>query len=78
MNEYDNFYFILNHYEPLKLDEENPLPIEYYVAAVGSQYTKKDILNIIKKLNFRGFQNLKKDEILKFLYSQKIDFNLLI
>ena len=74
----NDFYYILELYELLKLEKDNPIPMEYYVGAIRAQYTKKDILNILKKLNFRGFQDLKKDECIRFLYTQKIDFNLLI
>ena len=53
---------------------EEPMRVEVYTDMLDYAYFKHDLLTIFRKLNFKGFQNMKKCEIINFLYYQ--DFNL--
>ena len=53
---------------------EEPMRVEVYTDMMDYAYFKHDLLVIFRKLNYKGFQNMKKCDIINFLYYQ--DFNL--
>tara|TARA_R110000751_G_scaffold82701_3_gene166351 strand:- start:1984 stop:2235 length:252 start_codon:yes stop_codon:yes gene_type:complete len=53
---------------------DQQMRVEVYTDLMANAYFKHDLLVIFRKLNFKGFQNMKKCEIINFLYYQ--DFHL--
>ncbi len=70
-------YHIFKYIEKKKR-EVGSIPFDYYYFYINDYYTKKNLLTIMKKLSYRGFQGLRKEDICNFLYRQTNNLDLLI
>ena len=47
-----------------------PMSVQVYTDLLNNAYFKHDLLVIFRKLNYKGFQTMKKSELINFLYYQ--------